>query len=132
MEIPVKNKSKAKKVTVNVVKTEEEDKIPTPPEDYKANTEEDIWNDPIEEPFVDDIYDTEYLDDEDEDNEEENAKEWAMRQAARKLAEFEPKDMRKVIRTARNLQKLVKPYKTEDESYKGIFDRIQKEDHGWV
>lgn len=128
MKVSVKNRSKAKKVAVNVIDSEKKDEVPTPPEDYEVNVEEDVWNDSDDN--IDDLEDA--ISSEFDNDSEEKDKSLYMKSIAEDLAALEPEDMRKVVRAAKHLQKFLKPFKADDEDYKDTINRIREDNNGWL
>lgn len=128
MKVSVKNRSKAKKVAVNVIDSEKKDEVPTPPEDYEVNVEEDVWND--SDAGIDDLEDA--ISSEFDNDSDEKDKSLYMKSIAEDLAALEPEDMRKVVRAAKHLQKFLKPFKADDEDYKDTINRIREDNNGWL
>lgn len=128
MKVSVKNRSKAKKVAVNVIDSEKKDEVPTPPEDYEVNVEEDVWND--SDAGIDDLEDA--ISSEFDNDSDEKDKSLYMKSIAEDLAALEPEDMRKVVRAAKHLQKFLKPFKADDEDYKDTINRIREDSNGWL
>lgn len=128
MKVSVKNRSKAKKVAVNVIDSEKKDEVPTPPEDYEVNVEEDVWND--SDGSIDDLEDA--ISSEFDNDSDEKDKSLYMKSIAEDLAALEPEDMRKVVRAAKHLQKFLKPFKADDEDYKDTINRIREDNNGWL
>ena len=128
MKVSVKNRSKVKKVAVNVIDSEKKDEVPTPPEDYEVNVEEDVWND--SDAGIDDLEDA--ISSEFDNDSDEKDKSLYMKSIAEDLAALEPEDMRKVVRAAKHLQKFLKPFKADDEDYKDTINRIREDNNGWL
>lgn len=80
MNIPVVNRSKAKKVAVNVIKSKV-DEVPTPPEDNKVQDELD------------------YL------STAEDLDIYSKRNLAEQLAKYSPKEQRQIVAAAKHLRK---------------------------
>lgn len=80
MKIPVVNRSKAKKVAVNVIKSKI-DEVPTPPEDYKVQDELD------------------YL------STAEDLDIYSKKNLAEQLAKLSPKEQRQIVAAAKHLRK---------------------------
>lgn len=91
MKIPVINRSKAKKVAVNVIKSKV-DEVPTPPEDYAVREE------------------SRYL------STKENIDIYSKRNLAEQLSKLSPKELRQIVAAAKHLRKFADLLKEETNS----------------
>ncbi len=136
--IPITNKSRKKKVDVKVIPSDAVEETPTPPKDYEANLEEDVWNDNDSYEDVNNGSIIEDLDEVFDDEEDQNEpltikdsksqnKSLFRKHLAEDLASLEPEEMRKVIRAAKHLQKFVRCLKDDDDNFQDAVDDLWRE-----